>query len=103
MILIEIFLCFNAIVFSIATITTTTTSIQDQIDQLPKSTQKHIFDSLLSTSQLLASDETKVRDDNWCCKTDPGVQASSRTRQISVTVYKEKYLINIYIQLISGL
>ncbi|CAF2311154.1 unnamed protein product [Rotaria sp. Silwood2] len=80
MILIQIFLFFNAILFSIATIT----EIQNQIDQLSKSTQENILNILLSTPS--SRNDLKNTDENWCCKTDPGVQATSYTRQTTYYV-----------------
>ncbi|CAF0799481.1 unnamed protein product [Rotaria sp. Silwood1] len=82
MILIQIFLFFNAILFSIAT----TPEIQNQIDQLSKSTRENILNILLSTSS--SRNDLKDTSANWCCQIDPGVQATSQTRQTTYYIAK---------------
>ncbi|CAF4809941.1 unnamed protein product, partial [Rotaria magnacalcarata] len=55
----KILLFFTAIHTSIATLN----QIQDQIDQLTKSTQEKIFNTLLLSS---SRNDPKDTGDNWC-------------------------------------
>ncbi|CAF0933744.1 unnamed protein product [Adineta steineri] len=79
MIFISIIVFFNLICPSI------TTTFQDQIDQLSKNDQENIVNTLLSTS---SRNTGLVTDINWCCRTDPGVEAIAKTRQTTYTVQK---------------
>jgi hypothetical protein len=80
MIFIQILLFFNVILLSI---TTTTVIIQDQIDQLSIKDREEILKTLLSTS---ARDIRIDKAENWCCKIDPSVEATSHTRQTTFYV-----------------
>ena len=82
MIFIEFWLFFNVILFSI----TAATEIQDQIDRLSRSIQEKILTILLSASSSL-KDSLVDSAENWCCKIDPGVQATSKTRQKAFYVH----------------
>ncbi|UJR25918.1 hypothetical protein I4U23_007266 [Adineta vaga] len=79
---IYIVLFFSFILSSLAT------TIQDQIDQLLKSDQENIVKTLLSSSSSLSRNAIATVDVNWCCRIDPGVEASSRTRQTTFYVVK---------------
>ena len=77
----QILLFFNVIFISIII---TTATIQDQIDGLSKDEQENILKILLSTptSRSAVLEQAK----NWCCKINPGTDAVTATRQITIYV-----------------
>ena len=63
-------------------------TLQDQIDQLSKTDQENIVHVLLPISS--SRNAIATIDVNWCCRLDPGVEATSHTRQTTFYVYKKK-------------
>ncbi|CAF0774597.1 unnamed protein product [Adineta ricciae] len=61
-------------------------TLQDQIDQLSKIDQENIVHALLPFSS--SRNAIATIDVNWCCRIDPGVEATSYTRQTTYYVVK---------------
>ena len=80
MLLIEILLFANVILLSLAT----TSSIQEQVDRLSAGDQarlvQHLQNGLAERNLPLEAAE------NWCCRIEPGVQATTQTREVTFYV-----------------
>jgi hypothetical protein len=76
--------CTFLLNFLVLFTTTTASSIQEQIELLSNENQLKIFNLLQPI--LTKRDASIDKHENWCCKIDPGVQATSKTRQITFYV-----------------
>lgn len=78
---------FVVILFTLTKITTAD-SIRDQIERLPVEDQEKLLQQIQTA---VASKRDALVDvaENWCCRTDPGVQAVSQTRQYTYYVRRK--------------
>ena len=83
---------FVVILFTFTKITTATDSIQDQIERLPVEDQEKLLQQI-QTAVPSARDALVGVAENWCCRTDPGVQAVSQTRQYTYYVRRKKRIL----------
>ena len=57
--------------------------LQQIIDRLTDAEKQKLLQSLSANS-----DQGRKDNSNWCCSTDPGVEATAQTRQITYTVQR---------------
>ena len=84
MLLVEILLLVNVILLSLAT----TSSVQEQVDQLSAGDQARLLQRL--QAGLAARNLPLEAAEHWCCRIDPGVQATAQTRQVTFYVSTQR-------------
>ena len=84
----QIMFLFFVILFTLTKITNAN-SIQDQIERLNTDDQEKLLHRLQTSIASKRDDSIGVAE-NWCCRTDPGVQAVSQTRQYTYYVRKRQ-------------